>query len=195
MAQALEAIDMLKKLHDRTKIQYLLGLLTGFVFGFLLQKAGVCNYDVIMQQLLLHDFTVVKVILTAIVTGMLGVYAMRSAGWVELQKKAGSVGTNVPGPLIFGIGFALLGYCPGTSVGAVGHGALDALFGGIIGILAGAGVYAAVYPRLKNRILNIGDFGDITLIDLFHIRNPWLVIIPAAIVFITFLILLEALNY
>ncbi len=182
---------MLKKLHSRTRVQYFFGLIIGFLFGFLLQKGGVCYYEVIMQQLLLQDFTVVKIILTAIVTGMLGVYAMHNAGWVSLHKKAGSIGATIPGPLLFGIGFALLGYCPGTSVGAVGHGALDALIGGGIGIMIGAGLYAAVYPRLKEKVLPIGSFGDKTLIDLVQAGNPWLVIIPVAALIIGFLMLLE----
>lgn len=182
---------MLEKLHANKKIQSLLGLGIGFFFGFLLQKGGVCDYEVIMGQLLLKDFTVMKIILTAIVIGMLGVYAMRDAGWVTLHKKKGSLGTSVPGPLIFGVGFALLGYCPGTSIGAVGHGALDALVGGVIGIMIGAAGYAAVYPYLQKRILNIGDFGDMTIIELVRARNPWTVIVSVAVLIVVFLILLE----
>ncbi|MGB3212486.1 MAG: YeeE/YedE thiosulfate transporter family protein [Desulforhopalus sp.] len=186
---------MLKKLHNHRKLQYVLGLLIGFLFGFLLQKGGVCSYDIIMRQLLLQDFTVMKIILTAIVTGMLGVYAMRETGWVVLHKKAGSLGTSIPGPLIFGIGFAALGYCPGTSVGAVGHGALDALVGGVVGITIGAGLYAAVYPVLKKRVLHIGGFGEQTFIDLFHARNPWFVIIPFAAIIVGFMVFLERMGY
>lgn len=121
---------MFTTLHNNKRLQLILGLLFGFCFGFLLQKGRVCDYEIIIRQLLLEDFTVLKVMLAAIVTGMVGVYAMRGAGWVTLHKKAGSLGTNIPGPLIFGIGFGLLGYCPGTAVGAVAHGALDALAGG-----------------------------------------------------------------
>ena len=76
-------------------------LVIGFFLGFRLQKGGVFDYDVIMRQLLLDDFTDTKIILTAIVIGMLGVYAMRDAGWVELHKKPGALGTSIPGPLIF----------------------------------------------------------------------------------------------
>lgn len=182
---------MLDKLHNHKGFQYGIGLLLGFFFGFLLQKGGVCNYEIILGQLLLTDFTVIKVILTAIIIGMLGVYAMRGAGWVKLHKKKGSLGATIPGALLFGVGFALLGYCPGTSVGAVGHGALDALIGGVVGIMIGAGLYAAAYPTLEKKVLHIGEFGDRTLIDILKINNPWLVIIPAAAVMIAFLIMLE----
>lgn len=182
---------MLKEIYDRKYLQYGLGLVFGFLFGFLLQKGLVCNYDVILRQLLLEDFTVLKVMLSASVTGMLGIYAMRSAGWVTLHKKAGSLGTSVPGPLIFGIGFATLGYCPGTAMGAVGHGAMDAVVGGVFGITIGAGLYAAIYPKLKERVLNVGSFGDKTLIDILPVRNPWVVILPVAVLIVAFLYALE----
>lgn len=185
---------MLQTLHKTKTIHYGIGLILGFLFGFLLQKGGVCDYEIILGQLLLEDFTVIKVILTAIITGMLGVYAMREFGWVKLHKKKGSLGATVPGALLFGLGFALLGYCPGTSVGAVGHGALDALIGGVFGIMLGAGLYAAAYPKLAENVLHIGEFGDKTLIDVLKVGNPWLVIIPAAIIMIAFLIMLESLT-
>ena len=185
---------MLSRIHNKTALQYVLGLTFGFCFGFLLQKGGVCDYEIIMRQLLLEDFTVLKVILTAIVTGMIGVYAMLGAGWISLHKKSGSLGTSIPGPLIFGIGFGTLGYCPGTSIGAIAHGALDALIGGLVGIMLGAGLYAAVYPKLKGRILNIGTFGDKTLIDVLPVRNPWVVIAPVAALIIAVLIALERMG-
>ena len=186
---------MFTTLHKNKRLQLALGLLFGFCVGFLLQKGRVCDYEVIMGQLLLQDFTVLKVMLTAIVTGMIGVYAMYGKGWIKLHKEAGSLGTNIPGPLIFGIGFGLLGYCPGTSVGAVGHGALDALVGGIGGILIGAGLYAAVYPKLKTSILNKGAFGDKTLIDVLPVRNPWSVILPVAAIIGLVLFSLEKMGY
>jgi hypothetical protein len=62
---------MLKILHENTNLQLSIGLLTGILFGFLLQKGGVTKYDVIIGQLLLTDFTVVKIMLSAVITGML----------------------------------------------------------------------------------------------------------------------------
>ena len=185
---------MFTTLHDNKRLQLTLGLLFGFCFGFLLQKGRVCDYEIIMRQLLLQDFTVLKVMLTAMVTGMVGVYAMHGAGWIKLHKKAGSLGTNIPGPLIFGIGFGTLGYCPGTGIGAVGHGALDALVGGVGGILIGCALYAAVYPKLKNSILDKGAFGDKTLIDVLPVRNPWAVILPVAAIIVGVLLSLEKMG-
>jgi len=166
------------------------GLAFGILFGFLLQKGGVTNYDVILGQLLLTDFTVVKVILTAILTGMIGIYAMKSLGWVELQVKSGSWGMNGIGGLIFGVGFALLGYCPGTIAGAIGNGYLDALVGGLAGIWIGSGWFAALYPKLRAGILKKGDFGDMTFPKLFKV-NDWVVVIPAAVVIGALLVWIE----
>ena len=186
---------MFVKLHQSKGPRYLLGLLFGFCFGFLLQKGGVTRYGIIMRQLLLKDFTVLKIIFTAIAVGMVGVYAMKQAGWIELHKKSGSLGTSVPGPLLFGIGFGLLGYCPGTGVGAVGHGALDALVGGVGGMLIGSSLYAAVYPKLKDSILNKGSFGDKTLIDVLPVRSPWAVIVPVVLLIALALLGLEKVGF
>ena len=166
-----------KAKRDRSPLLW--GLAFGIVFGFLLQKGGATKYDVIIGQLLLTDFTVLKIMLSAVLTGMLGIYAMKTLGWVELVPKSGSVGMNVIGGLIFGVGFAVLGYCPGTVAGAVGNGYLDALIGGVAGIMIGAGLFAALYPRLRQGILAKGYFGDLTLPRLFNV-NEWLIVIPTA---------------
>ncbi len=170
---------MLKALHDQKGAQLLLGFLLGVGFGFLLQKGSVTYYDVIINQLLLKDFTVVKIMLTAMVTGMIGVHLLVGLGLAQLHPKPGSWGTLIPGALIFGVGFGILGYCPGTAVGAVGHGALDALAGGVLGMLAGAAVFAALYPKLAS-LLQKGDFGDATFPRLFGLR-PWPVVIVVAL--------------
>ena len=168
------------------------GFVFGMVFGFLLHKGGVTKYDVILGQLLLEDFTVVKVMLSAVVTGMIGIYAMKHLGWVTLKPKAGSWGANVIGGLIFGVGFALLGYCPGTIVGAIGNGYFDALVGGVPGILIGAGLFANAYPRLRRGILQKGDYGDITLPQLLKVSD-WVVVPVASAILVVILVWIEAL--
>jgi hypothetical protein len=180
---------MLKTLGHK-KIQLAIGLAIGVLFGFLLQKGGVTDYDVIIGQLLLTDFTVLKVMLSAVVTGTLGVHLLRSLGLVRLHPKPGSLGTSVGGGLIFGVGFAVLGYCPGTVTGAVGQGFLDALFGGVAGTLLGTGLFAAVYPKLQKPILSKGDFGAVTLPELLQV-NAWAVVVPAAILLTAVLLWME----
>lgn len=175
---------------NRDRSQLIWGLVFGIAFGFLLQKGGATKYDVIIGQLLLKDFTVVRIMLSAVLTGMLGIHVMKSLGWVRLYPKSGSVGMNVIGGLVFGVGFAILGYCPGTIAGAIGNGGLDAMTGGLAGILAGAGIFAAVYPRVSSGILRRGYFGDLTLPRLFKV-NDWAVVIPVALIIVLILFLLE----
>jgi hypothetical protein len=169
---------MSRQLHGKHGTQLVIGLLLGIGFVFLLQKGGATRYDVILGQLLWQDFTVVKIMLSAVLTGMIGVHVMRSMGIVELHPKPGSAGATLLGGLLFGVGFAVLGYCPGTSVAAVGQGSLDALVGGVIGITLGAGVFAALFPSLQ-QTLSRGDFGDLTLPQLLKV-NQWVVVVPVA---------------
>jgi len=176
--------------HGKKGTQLLIGLLLGVCFGFLLQKGGVTKYDVIMGQLLLRDFTVVKVMLAAVVVGTIGVHFMRSLGIAQLHPKPGSLGSSVIGGLIFGVGFGLLGYCPGTMVGAVGEGSLDALFGGIFGMLVGAWLFSEMYPKLEKKILMKGYFGERTLPEALNV-NPWWVVLPVAAGIISLLFWIE----
>ena len=166
------------------------GLLFGIIFGFLLQKGGVTKYDVIINQLLLTDFTVLKVMLSAVVTGMIGLYIMQGLGWIKLRPKAGSWGKNAIGGLIFGAGFALLGYCPGTIAGAIGNGYLDAVTAGLVGIVLGSGLLATVYPRLKEGVLKRGYFGNLTLPQVLKVNN-WVIVIPLAVLIVFILYFLE----
>jgi uncharacterized protein len=166
------------------------GLGFGILFGFLLHKGGATKYDVILGQLLLTDFTVLKIMLSAVVTGMIGIYFMKTLGWIELSVKSGSVGKNVIGALIFGIGFAVLGYCPGTIAGAMGNGYMDAIAGGLAGIILGTWIFAVMYPKLKNGILKLGDFGELTIPTLLKVNN-WLVVAPAVLLIVLVEILLS----
>lgn len=169
----------LAMLHKNQRLQAVLGFLIGVVFGFLLQKGAVTNYDVILGQLLLTDFTVVKVMLSAVLTGMIGFFLLKRKGLARPHVRAGSVGSNVIGGLIFGVGFALLGYCPGTVAGAVGQGSLDALFGGVIGLLLGVGIFSRMYPSLSRGALLMGRFRSQTFPELLRIKESAVVILYA----------------
>jgi hypothetical protein len=181
---------MLVTLRKNKNAQIILGLLTGICFGFLLQKGGVTSYAVIEGQLLLTDFTVMKVMLSAVIVGMIVFHLLRHFGAVQSHAAEGSLGSNVIGGLIFGVGFALLGYCPGTVAGAAGTGALDALFGGMIGMVIGAGLFAGLYPNLKDRMLIWGRFPEVT-VPAFLKLNIWVVIILMEVFMIGFLLVLE----
>lgn len=148
-----------------TAKQLALGLFFGMLFGFLLQKGGVAKYHVLIGVLLLEDFTVVKVMLTAIVVGMVGVFTMYGLGMVKLHLKPTRYAANVIGGLIFGVGFALLSYCPGTGAAALGQGNFDAI-AGILGLMAGSYLYAEASGPLSRTLLKWGDRGKLMLPEL-----------------------------
>ena len=155
------------------------GLVTGILFGFLLQKGRVLRYDKQIGALRLQDMTIVKFMLSAIVVGMIGTYLLVDLGMAKLSIKPMIVGAIVIGGLLFGIGWGLFGYCPGTSMGAVGEGRIDGLWG-IAGMLAGAALFAEAFPILTVTVLKWGDYGNITLPKVLGI-NHWFIIIPFAI--------------
>jgi hypothetical protein len=150
------------------------GLVTGIIFGILLQKAQVLKYDKQVGALRFLDMTIFKFMLTAVVVGAIGIYLLKDLGVIALKLKATSIGAQVIGGLCFGVGWGILGYCPGTAGGALGEGRLDGLWG-ILGMLCGAVVFAAVYPVLEAGILSIGAFGKITLPGVTG-TNHWIII-------------------
>ena len=123
--------------------------------------------------------TIVKFMLSHIVVAMVGVYFLYDMGLVKLSLKPMIVGAVVLGGLIFGLGWGLLGYCPGTSLGALGEGRTDAIWG-IAGMLVGAGIYAEAYPYLQKTVLTWGNYGKITIPQVLGV-NHWIVIIPFVI--------------
>ncbi len=150
------------------------GIITGVLFGILLQRARVLRYDKQLGALRLKDMTIVKFILSAVVVAMIGIYILVDVGEIALKIKATSIGANVIGGLIFGLGWGLLGYCPGTSLGAVGEGRLDAIWG-ILGMLVGAGLFAEFYTPLKNTVYKWGAFGKITFPQILNVSH-WIII-------------------
>lgn len=168
----------------------LLGALTGLVFGFLLQKGGVTRYNVIVNQFRFKDFTVLKTMLTAIVVGAIGIYAMLQLGMIKgLNVKGAELVMNAGGGLIFGVGMVLLGYCPGTALAAVGQGSRDAIVG-IVGAMVGAAVYAEAYPILARTVEPIGKLGKITFADATH-ASPWWFIVGMTVFALLLFVWLE----
>lgn len=156
--------------------QLVLGLVFGVVFGFLLQKSGVARYEVLMGQLLLTDFTAIKVMLTAVVVGMVGVSALRALGLVELHVKPTHYASNIAGGLLFGVGLAVLGYCPGTGVAALGQGDYDAI-AGILGLMAGSHLFAMTSGFVGSTIDKVGSRGRILLPDLVGMNRTAFIVL------------------
>jgi uncharacterized protein len=148
------------------------GLLVGFVFGFLLHRGGVANYPVIVGQFLWVDHTVLKVMLTAIVVGAVGVYGMLGLGWIEgLLVKPAVLAANLAGGLVFGVGMVGLGYCPGTGCAAAASGSRHAWFG-LLGMVFGAAVFTQTFPWVERTFLSTLDLGKVTLAEVSGV-DPW----------------------
>jgi uncharacterized membrane protein YedE/YeeE len=132
------------------------------LFGFLLQKGRVLRFDKQVGAMLLEDMTIVKFMFSAILVGMVGILLLSNLGIITLSHKSMNVGAVVIGGLLFGVGWAIMGFCPGTSLGALGEGRWHAVFA-ILGMLAGAAIYSEIYPLLKSTVLAWKDFGKIGL--------------------------------
>jgi uncharacterized protein len=167
-------------------------LLFGLAFGFFLQKGGVGKFHILIGQLLLQDFTVTKVMLTAILVGMPGIFLLHRQAKVNLHIKPTRLASNIVGGLVFGAGFALLGYCPGTAAVALGQGNWDAALG-MVGLVLGSYLYAECSAGLKSGLEKRGDKGKLLLPDLLHM--PRAIFIPVfGVVLVVALVVLESLT-
>lgn len=156
--------------------QLLTGALFGVIFGFLLQKGGVAKYHVLIGSLLLEDFTVMKVMLTAIIVGTVGVFSLHALGLVKLDIKPTRYAANIIGGLLFGVGFGLLGYCPGTGAAALGQGNWDVL-AGIVGLMLGSYLFAELSGLLGKTINKWGERGKFFLHELVQLKRPTFLLI------------------
>ncbi len=168
------------------------GITTGILFGFFLQKAEMLRYEKHVGAMLFRDMTLIKFMLSAVMVGMIGIYILSDAGLVKLSVKATVLGGNIAGGIILGIGWGLLGYCPGTIGGALGEGRWDAAWG-ILGMLAGGALYAEVYPFFKDTVLKWGSYGKLTLPGMFGISH-WILIPVIIIIFLLLFRIIEKKN-
>jgi uncharacterized membrane protein YedE/YeeE len=150
------------------------GLVTGIIFGFLLQKGRVLRYDKQIGALRLIDMTIVKFMFSSVLVAMVGVYLLTDLGLVKLSIKPTVLGGNIIGGLLFGVGWGLFGYCPGTAVGALGEGRWDTVWG-LLGMLTGAALYAEAYPFMTKTVLTWGNYGKITVPQALGV-NHWVII-------------------
>jgi len=161
-------------------MEQILGLITGLAFGFLLQKGRVLRYEKQVGAMLFTDMTIFKFMLSAIIVGMFGILLMADMGIISLSPKAMNVGGVVIGGALFGIGWAVMGFCPGTAVGAIGEGRWHAIFA-LIGMLLGAAIYAEMFPAVNDSILSWANFGKIRLPEVIGV-NQWIVAVIFTVV-------------
>lgn len=143
-------------------MKLLLGLILGIAFGAALQLSGASSHGKITNALRLKDFTIIKLVLTAIGVGLIGVHLLEVVGFANIDVKDLFVPGVVVAGLIFGVGFAVAGYCPGTALAAAAEGKPDA-WATVLGGLFGTLVYAFMFPVLNASVLAFGQYGPVTI--------------------------------
>ncbi len=140
----------------------LIGLLIGVAFGAILTLSGLSNPTLILDMLRLRNLRLFKVLAVAIGTGIVGIALLDSGGLAHTSIKPLHLLAVLLGGGLFGVGFAVAGYCPGTSLAAAAEGRRDAFFT-VAGGLAGAAAYALLYAWLKPFLVDPLTFGKPTL--------------------------------
>lgn len=167
----------------------LIGLAMGVVFGFALEKSRVFEPGMIVGQMQLGNFIMLKVFLTAVATGAVAIAALQGFGLVSLHPKATLYAADVVGGLLLGGGIALAGACPGTVLAQVGTGYRDAIFT-LLGGVAGAIAFSYAQPALPP-VLLAGGPGKITFAELAGLPY-WAMALLLAAVLVAVLAAMEA---
>ncbi len=142
-----------------------LALAMGFAFGWLLQRGRVTDSDVIEGQFRLSDFTMLKVLLPAIVVGGLGVLLLVDGGEAKYYVKDANLLAVALGAAVFGVALAIWGYCPGAGLASVATGSVHGLVG-VIGMVAGAIAYAWTFDWVKAHVLPVAAYGKVRIPDM-----------------------------
>jgi len=146
--------------------------LIGFLFGFVLERAGFGNVRKLTAIFYLRDFAVLKVMFTAIVVCMLGLLYFSVFGWIDLglvYLLPTYIWPQIVGGLILGVGFIMGGYCPTTSIVATVSGKLDGLIF-IVGMIIGSFIFAEIFPLLEG-FYSAGDMGAVRLSDVLNLNS------------------------
>ena len=162
-----------------------IAVLLGIGFGYCLERAGFGSARKLTAVFYLWDMAVVKVMFTAIVTTMAGLFVLSAGGWMDLSDlyiEPTNYAAQALGGLVFGAGFVMGGYCPGTSISAAATGRKDAwLF--MLGMLAGVTAYAEFTPGVEDWI-KAGSLGELTLPTLTGIgMGSWVLVFVAFLAF------------
>jgi hypothetical protein len=131
------------------------GLLMGVIFGFALEKSRVFEPGVIVGQMQLRNFIMLKVFFAAVATGALVLAFLNGFGLVKLQPKPTLYAADIVGGLILGAGISLAGACPGTTLAQIGVGYRDAIFT-LVGGLFGAVAFTYAEPWLSKTLIGTG---------------------------------------
>jgi uncharacterized protein len=167
--------------------EFILAIVLGIFFGFALNKAGLTRYSKIVNVFRLNDMAVLKFMMTALVVTMLGVYPLRMLGVIEFPTVPSTyIVGNLLGGLIFGVGMALAGFCPGTAVAGAGEGKLDYLIPGLLGFLTGAALFGLTYDQVFPPISKIMNYGAAVIPDLWNVNAILVVFVFAVMALVLF---------
>lgn len=150
----------------------LLSLLIGFFFGFFLERAGFSSAKKLTDQFYFKDFSVLKVMFTAIIVAMLGIAYFSFLGWLnfgQIYVPGTFVWPQLFGGLLLGGGFILGGYCPGTSVVAAAIGKIDGLLF-VAGVALGTFGFGFVVSGIKSFYLS-GSLGALTIPQWLNVNT------------------------
>jgi hypothetical protein len=165
------------------------GIAMGIVFGIALEKSRVFEPGIIVGQMQMRNFIMLKVFLTAVATGAVVLALLNGFGYVKLQPKAALYAADIVGGLLLGVGITLAGACPGTTLAQIGAGYRDALFT-LLGGLTGAVAFSYAQPALSKTFL--GATGPkLIFTDLIGVPY-WIGALVLAAVLVVVLIALEA---
>ncbi|MCC6275914.1 MAG: YeeE/YedE family protein [Leptospiraceae bacterium] len=148
----------------------ILAMFLGFGFGFFLEKAGFGSGKKLCDVWYGRDFAVIRVMFTAVVVAMLGIFGMHYAGLMDLDQlyiNPTFLYAQIVGGFLLGAGFSIGGYCPGTSAVAISSGKLDGLVF-TIGFLVGIVLFSEMFPVFEN-LYNSGSMGRKFLYEPFGI--------------------------
>lgn len=165
------------------------GIAMGIVFGFALEKSRVFEPGIIVGQMQLQNFIMLKIFLTAVATGAVVLALINGLGYVKLQPKAAAYGADIVGGLLLGAGISLAGACPGTTLAQIGAGYRDALFT-LIGGVFGAIAYSYLQPTLASTFL--GQNGPKLVFNGLLGVPYWIGAIVFAAVIVAILVAVEA---
>lgn len=150
--------------------QIWLGLLSGIAFGFVIQRVGATNANKMAKAHLMMEGEIPRFMLLAVILSALGLLGLQSAGVGRTIIIPVSLVATGLGGIIFGVGWGLSGYCPGTTWAAAGEGRMDAVFA-LLGGLAGTAVFSHLHELLIPLLHAPTNVGQITLTDWFGSRT------------------------
>jgi uncharacterized membrane protein YedE/YeeE len=150
----------------------IVALIIGIAFGWFLERSGMGSARKLAGQFYLTDLTVFKVMFTAILTAMLGVFWLGWLGVLDVSRIYVPETWILPqlvGGVVFGTGFAMAGLCPGTSCVSAATGRIDGV-AVILGMYAGVFGTGLLFERLATFYASTPR-GAFTLPDLLNVNQ------------------------